>query len=417
MKNSFWLALVLALAGAVEPCFAQSHELKNRCTKILNTRELVDCAQNGSPEVIEAGLEVERSALDENSAGQWRNPEFSLSSVQGNSDDQARGETDLALSFPVEIGGGIAARRAIARAESKKAEAELSIRKFSARTEMILKLHRLRQVYHEKEIVEESAATFSKLVEQYARRPSLSPEQRVSSLVFQMARSEYEIKKNETVGEWTELDSFFRVTVGKTAEELKPFLVPGIADWPEIGALLPAGISPWERLLEADVEASQGKLSFAQSESWPVLNIGPSMKIQREGEHSTSLVGFNLSLPLPLFHFNGAGRAVAAKGLALSEIKKANFQWREKNRRERLVLEYTQMKKILKNSISHDELEKRHRQIDSLFLKGLVSSALVIEAHRTYVDLEKSRNEIELRALEVVHLISSVDGKPSEFGL
>ena len=57
-------------------------------------------------------------------------------------------------------------------------------------------------------------------------------------------------------------------------------------------------------------------------------------------------------------------------------------------------------------------LNLHHKKIENLFLKGVVPSSLVIEAHRSLVDFEKARNDHELKAIGALFNIQIIDGQP-----
>jgi hypothetical protein len=129
-----------------------------------------------------------------------------------------------------------------------------------------------------------------------------------------------------------------------------------------------------------------------------------------ESRTSDQLVGFNVSLPIPLFNANGAGRAAASAGVQAAESRR-QFGLREQElQKEELLKVYEQSVKFLSTSLSHDEIERRHEDAEKLFMKGVVPSALVIEAHRTSYELERTRHERELKALEALLGLYAIEG-------
>jgi cobalt-zinc-cadmium efflux system outer membrane protein len=55
--------------------------------------------------------------------------------------------------------------------------------------------------------------------------------------------------------------------------------------------------------------------------------------------------------------------------------------------------------------------------MERLFFKGLVSSPLVIEAHRQLIELEQKRNAFELSAIETLGLLQIIDNNFTEVSL
>lgn len=410
MKRPLFVVLFLCLAGSralAEP----------RCTAPATYRDLVACAESLSPEVQSAQLEVDRAKALIDAAGQWRNPELSAESFQGKVGGQNQGETDISLGVPIELGGKISARKDVARGGLSFAEAKLYEARAKVRSQILLKLHRLRQVVHEQEIADEAIRTFTKLIGQYAKRPGLSPEQQISYSVYQLSKSEYELKKSSTVEEIVGLDSFFRLNIGLGTDQVRSLLPSSPKTWPKIGPSENPRPSPKLQLLQAELDTAKAELSLAQSEAWPTVVVGPAMKMQTEAGQSNNLMGVNVSLPLPLFNVNGGARVAAAAGVKLNETRREIGLREQTIRREELRKVYDQSVQSMAGSLSHDEIEKRHRDAERLFTKGVVPSALVIEAHRTSFELEKARHERELRALETLLDLYAIDGNILEVNL
>ena len=406
------LKTLLALSTSFWPMLSSAQEFCKG--KVASYQDAIRCAEEKSPEVQRALLELERAKAQVSAAAQWRNPEISADSFQGNVGTERTSETEVSLGVPIELGGKISARTSVAEGGVARAEAALFEARSKVRSTVLLKLHRLRQLLHEQEVIDEAISTFTKLVSQYSQRLKLSPEQEMSAAVFRMSKSEYDLKKTEAFDELAALDSFFKVSLGTDVDTLKQDLPQSPKNWPKIETSPNLIASPRIRLLQAELATAQAELSLARSEAWPTLTIGPSVKIQNEAGRSDQLYGFNLSLPIPVFNANGAGREAAAAGVRLAETSKSLALVEQEKIREELVRTYQRSIGILASTLSHQDIEKKHSDIERLFLRGIVPSSLVIEAHRTYVELEKSRNERELKAMEALMTIYSLDGKTPE---
>lgn len=382
-----------------------------------NYQAVIACAESRSPEIQTAKSELEAAEKSVEAAGQWRNPELSAETFRGKVGGESRSETDISLGVPVELGGKISARKAVAQGGVSLAQARLFEARVKVRSEVLLKLHRLRQVIHEREIVDEAVNMFTKLVGRYSQRPGLSPEQQVSSSVFQLSKSEYELKRMANTDEQNSLDSYFKLNVGLSAEQVKALVPESPKKWPSFSASKNIQPSARQRLLQADADIAKAQYESAKSESWPTLTVGPSIKMVEESRTSDQLVGFNVSLPIPVFNVNGGGRSAAAANLRTSETRK-QFGIREQELyREELLKVYEQSVKTLTTSLSHNEIEKRHENSEKLFIRGVVPSSLVIEAHRTSYELERTRHERELKALEALLGLYAIEGNMLEAGL
>lgn len=391
--------------------FSSPSSAEQKCTAPTSYKDLIMCAEIRSLEVQNAQFEVDRSKLTVEAAGQWRNPELSAETFQGKVNGEQREETDLFLAIPLEIGGKISARKDLARGGLSLAEAQLNEVRYKLRSQVYLKLHRLRQLIHEQEIADEAIGTFSKLIKQFASRPGLSPEQKISYSVYQLSKSEYELKKSGLMEDLYGLDAFFQLHLGISTEQAKKVLPKSPDTWPKIMPPENSTQSPQQLAFQADLETAKAQLSLAQSEAWPTLMIGPSMKIQKEAGQSNNLMGVNISLPLPVFNLNGRAKEAAAAGVKLNEGRRDLALQTQNLRRQELQKIYEQAVQTMSISLSHDDIEKRHRDSDKLISRGVVPSSLVIEAHRTSFELERTRHERELRALEAFIEIQAIDGK------
>ncbi|UYL07364.1 TolC family protein [Bdellovibrio sp. SKB1291214] len=396
-------------------CFAlavREAQAEVRCEKVNNYKDVVECAEKHSPEVQKAeSTWAEKSARVE-SATQLTNPDLSLQSVSGSLDSERKTETDVALTFPIELGGKRSARKQLASVEAARAQSDIYRAKSEVRREVYLKLLRLRHIQQEIELVDESIETFTKLVKQYEGRPARSPEQDVSLTVFKIAKSEYGFKRSEYEQELAAVEMYFQVTTGLNLDSLKKVSMPEIKSWPVSAS--PNGDlkkSPLAAAYEFDVQSARGAWDGEKADSWPTVNIGPSAKFTNESGRELQQWGFNLSMPIPLFNANGAGRAAAQASVQSSERKQELALKQLEADRKLFSNLYNKAVLSLKDSPSSTSLEGKHKKIESLFFKGLVPSSLVIESHRSLVEFEKTRNSHELKALNSLFNIQMIAGE------
>ena len=58
-----------------------------------------------------------------------------------------------------------------------------------------------------------------------------------------------------------------------------------------------------------------------------------------------------------------------------------------------------------------EKLEKKHRKIESLFKRGIISTSLVIESHRQLIEFFNTRFEFENGATEALWNIYKLNGE------
>ena len=402
------MLLFLVLTGFHVPS-ALASEL---CAK--DRASLLACIDSHSPALREARLGVDQARAQESAAAQWQNPALGFSSLSGSGSDGRYRETEVNLSVPIELSGKLQARRHSAEADTAGKQAELSAARARLRVATLLNLNRYRQAQHEGEVTKEAIQSFERLIKQYAARPRLSPEQEASLAVFRMALNEYQLKATALRNELSELSTFFRVHAGLEPKAVEALLPAAPETWPEPPRGADLARSPRVQMLTVGVQSAEAELNAARSLAWPTVSIGPSARWQTQsGLHST-MWGFNVGVPVPLFNANGAGKQAAAAGLALGQAARELGITVEQNNRRQAEEIYRQSVELVRASASHRELEATHRRIDRTFSGGLVPSALIIEAHRSYVELEKSRHERELSALKAYYEMHVIDGTIGE---
>jgi cobalt-zinc-cadmium efflux system outer membrane protein len=64
----------------------------------------------------------------------------------------------------------------------------------------------------------------------------------------------------------------------------------------------------------------------------------------------------------------------------------------------------------LKRATGRKELRSQHERVEDFFQRGLISSSLVIEAHRQMLEFARSRHEQELTAIRALWRIRAIDG-------
>lgn len=389
---------------------------QDTCGNLNNYKDLIKCAQEKSPEIAKAQSLVEERKAQSEESSQFKNPELSVSSVQGESQGQKQSETDLSLAFPLQFGVR-SAKADFSRAQVEKAQADLLKAQLDVQKEVTLKVIRLRQVKEELSLVKESYETFDKLVKQYESRPSRSPDQEVTLTVFKMARSDYSFKKVDFDEELQKLTSYFRVQLDLSLDQVEKALPTKLKKWPAVAAFTEGNTSVLLSQYQAELEMAKAELSKARAESFPELTLGPSLKISKDNGEEKQLWGLNLSMPLPVLSLNGGARKAATTAVHAAELRQELAKKSFKAEREALLKTYQSSVETLQVAPDTASLEEKHRKVENLFLRGLVPSSLIIEAHRSFVDFEQARNTREIKALEAFFDIQTLDGRSQELGL
>lgn len=414
MKGHSTLRVNLFKAGGISLLLfvsvGQSFAQPNACQP-KGYEELLRCAIRQSSEMQIADQQLKAAGNLEGIARQWINPELEAESVQKNSD---KSETTAALLFNIRLGGKRGAAIQEAQGEFQKAQAERDLSSSQAKLDLILKLYRLNHLKHEIKIEEESVSTFSKIIGQYRGKAALSPEQEVSLSVFRMATSDHQLNLVKLKNEKEKLLQELSSSTGLSKELILNNLPDHKVNWPEISSKSQIESSPHARFAAGELLSAKGQKEKADAEAWPDLKVGPAIKIQKDGGASENFYGLSLSMPLPVFSLNGAGRAYGSQKLVEAEMNHSLTSRKVSGLREQLAEKYRATVSILKASITDKSAEEKHERIERHFFRGLVPSSLVIEAHRQLIELEEKRNESERDALEALGAILIIDNQFSE---
>ena len=394
MKRFYFFTSVLILQTSL--AFASASGVT--CSPESYT-ELLKCIDKGSPEVAIAEQQLKAAGELEARARQWANPDLEIESLAKGSD---KSETTATLLFNLRLGGKRSAEVAQAEAETEQAIARRDLSVGNAKLNAMLALYRLAHLKAEIAVVEESGMTFGKIVRQYQKRPALAPEEKVSLSIFKIATADNVLSLNKLKTEQNALLSELSVLSGASTESILKSLPESKTSWPQLAEPEKKAESPQVRSAAAEVKLAESEKSKAEGEAWPDLKIGPTMKVQKDNGVSETFNGISLSMPLPLFSLNGGARAYSTQKLNEAELRYDFEKKKAQSKRLLLVEKYTSLTRLLENSLGVKELESRHEVIEKEFFKGLVSGALVIEAHRQLFEYVEKRNQSELQAIEAL---------------
>ena len=135
------------------------------------------------------------------------------------------------------------------------------------------------------------------------------------------------------------------------------------------------------------------------------------VQLNVDGPNRSALYGASLTLPLPIWNLNEYGRGATSAHLDAASL---HYEFRKNSEldvRNRMLDAYQDAVRALAGTPTSDELVEKTRNVEAKFFQGLVASSLVIEAHRSILDLERTRNETEMRALRNLWGIYVIDNR------
>ncbi len=116
-------------------------------------------------------------------------------------------------------------------------------------------------------------------------------------------------------------------------------------------------------------------------------------------------------MDLPILNLNWGGRDQAAKEVITASINLRNIRTEAQLDLAFWLEKYQQFKTSLKTIANRDHLEKKHKKIEALFKRGIISTSLVIESHRQLIEFSNTRYEFEGGAAEALWNIYKLNGQ------
>ena len=169
--------------------------------------------------------------------------------------------------------------------------------------------------------------------------------------------------------------------------------------------------APKIKMAREGLELARANLELEKSNSYPSLQIGPSYEYSKVNINQTTTVGLTLTMDLPFYNINGGGRAKAAKDILNASINLKNNEREGRIDLNSWIMKYDQYRKSLNSVANNSALDKKHKKIEALFKRGIISTSLVIESHRQLIEFTTTRFEFELGAVEAFWNIHNINGK------
>ena len=403
MRSIIRLAFIKILVFSVSVS-AQDNS-SSACRAIQTPNDVLNCAKHNHIDVQVNRTAIKESELGIGVAKQRPNPEFEAEAINNNDGNFI---SELTLSHTFELGHKRRSRSQLAYAEQAAAETDLLKAKEKAIIQAVLNLYRIRQINHELDVVKDNLSTFKKARQQYKRIGTLNPEQRFSISIFEIAEGENRLRIGQLKDEYRQRVSDLHLATGSTFEVSKKLLPRPYKKWPPIQSNSLHG-SDMKRLND-ELEIAKSKYQLEKSRSWPDLKVGPKLELEN-GDNNEVKAGFALSVPLPLYQTNRAGRAKARLGIENSLLKAQLRKQQLETLRENLLASYRNTTQLLTNSQAQKSLDQRHAQLHRLLDRGVVQVPLIIELHRETLGFFERLHEQELRAVAALWRIHALDGR------
>lgn len=383
------------------------------CPLFATPQDVLACVLKNHPDILRAEAEAANLDAFDAFARQRPNPELDAEAVSNSEEDEPSLSAQASYLHTFELGGKRRRRQDRAKAQKDALLARTQKTRDEVALTTVLNLYRLRHLQTEFHAVEEAQHTFGTIIGQYKGRRQLSPEQQVGLNVFLLAQSDYTLRKSRLLQEQRALKQYFDLATGADFETVLKSLPAPKAAWPDLPTA-PVLAGALRQEAQADLALAQADMALANSDARPDLKLGPVAGMESGRGRENKILGGALSLPLPLYQRNQGARALAGNDLRRAEVNLAQRD-RELSAQWRTWLDiYQNAVAALRDMPTLIQMEKKHQGMESLFERGLVESALVIEAHRQMTDFTESLNTQELRALEALWSLYTLQGRATE---
>ena len=339
------------------------------------------------------------------------NPELDLDGSVTDTIDGNVYRVSASLKHTFEVGGKRSARMKIAESAMKYGIAEAEHGKQNVLINSVLRLHRLRQVHELIPIYEESLQAFNKILRSIRSRKSLSPEQQVEGETLELAINDYKLKVSELISEKLNLNRHLSFFIGEKCT----IPLSALPQFPNLSQNFTENINSdnYSKLLAAKskLKLAEANLNFEKANSYPNIQLGPTYEHEKAPFTHSNSFGISLTMDLPIFNVNSAGRAKAQKELIVSRKILENIKTESELDIEAWVTKYNQYRSSLNTIADKKRLERKHKKIEALFRRGIISTSLVIESHRQLTEFFTTRFDFELGAVEALWNIYKLNGQ------
>ncbi len=388
------------LLAVTTPSMALAEEVEaSLCQGIKSALDIMRCLRTKQPAFIAA--KNLRSAEEDSRRGgrRWLNPEIQSQGMGGRSLGNEQLQVQVALYQPIQTGGKRQAQILSGESNALGFQARSRIEQGQFLKQTALGLYRYRQLQGEIDAIQEAADTFKKLVAQYQGRPRLTPEQEVSLSIFKLAQGDYELRLVEKKNEELQVLNFFQATlkldISKYEKILPLYQEPSEKEIDSFEAEALTQKAPEILTSQAELKQAHATAFQARGDAFSDISIGPMMAVNRDGPLQQNLFGLALNIPFPVWNQNGYQVAAAEKQASLLEHK-IRIQTSEVELEiKRTITTINSAKSRLSVLPTQSNLHQKHTQVEKNFFRGLVSPALIVEAHRALVDFLIQRHQSE----------------------
>lgn len=402
-------ALVLLFAALVNQ--AQAACIIKTPNELLNSIKVNHPLLNES-KLANKALEV---TLDE--AKQRPNPELDIDAISSRESSENILNTTISLKHRFELGGKRNSRIRTAKSKIALVKSQYESEDQNVIIDSVIRIYRLSQIKTLIPVYEEAQEVFREIMGLYESRKSLSPQEEVEKETINLVLSDYSLNLTKLASEKSKLLKHIRFFAGNNCKISEQALEVSIRLHKNYKFKSKLNSYSKLKVAKLNLELAKSRLESAKSNKYPDLEIGPKLGFSRVGDRNNNSIGFALTMDLPVFNQNKARVLRRTK-----EITVANAQF--KSVRSESEIDYKEWKKeflryqkSLREIASYEDLEKKHRKVEKLFKRGIISTTFVIESHRQMIQFTNTRNDFEIGYVKSFWNLLKLQGKLESYKL
>lgn len=382
------------------------------CGQILDIHQFIQCALNQHIHILDLKSQEQVASLKQGAASYRPNPKVDFQGGVGQNVGDILTQFQISMVMPVEVGGKRSSRMSLADAELQQAKIEKDYGTLEVLIDVYIHILKIHELYIHEKSFKNSVQFVDRVYKLYQSRAHLDPEQQASKYLFEMLKQKYSFELILLAKDIeANLNELVLMTQNQISKEDLKTIIMNLPEpqWPELKTEY-SGKSLWVQRLKAETLVKEKKYDFEISESFPDFEVGPYYSQEYQGPLLTQFLGVTANFPLPVFNINSGGRALA-KAEMESSIKKTQLMEAKEELEMKFLLEsYQSMTKELTKlrPLLHN-IEKANPS-KGLFERGLIPATLAIENQRTHQELIMTAHELEVKTLEILFKIRSIEG-------
>ncbi|MGZ3769478.1 MAG: TolC family protein [Bdellovibrio sp.] len=382
------------------------------CSKISQIDDVVECIQKQHIRILDLKSQEQVANLKQGAAGYWPNPKISFQGGAGQSLGDTLTQFQIGATLPIEIGGKRGSRIALANAEVNQSHIEKDLGSLEVLIETYSRILKIKELHIQESSLQEALQFVQRVSKLYQSRSHLDPEQTASKYLFETLKQQYSFQliliARNLEAQFNDLVLMTQSQI--TKEDLKKiiFALPA-PQWPEIHNPS-AGNSLWVQKMKSEVFVSEKKYDYEVAQSFPDLEIGPYYSQDYQGPILAEFLGVSVTFPLPIFNINSGGRALAKAAMESAAYRAKLMEVKESLEIKFLYEDYKSMVSELNKMVPLLNKNAKSNPTMSLFERGLIPATFVIESQRSRQELIQTSHELEIRTLEILFKIRSIEG-------